>query len=393
MNLPTLPTVRQAQAGRDEFYLTKKRNLKRMKTFLTFFITFLILTNLTAQVESEIFLEGAKVIDIAKDGDYLWVATYGQGVYQYSLNEQKWINFSTKSGNIDNDLFYAIEVNKDFVWAGSADGLFIYNKKREKWSKRKFAQGGQFGNWIRTLKYDPSQNVLWIGRFRNITRLDVKRRRYADINRIQGKDQKSNNIQSIAFDGDSLIWFGCESGVHRYEKKKKYNNKSAWKYLTNKKRGFNEEGKSVSVSSMLFEGSRIWFGTDEFTSVSDPEFNVGGIYIFDRRLDWEKISQIDGLADNGIYALGRTGNYVWAGVYSFDRKENVEEGKGMFLINRNTLQVTGVDLDQLGIRSSTFLKFLFDGVNMWIGSNAGLLKIKISNPLAKLESSSSKTNG
>ena len=364
-----------------------------MKTFFTFIITFLILTNLIAQVESEIFLEGAKVIDIAKDGDFLWVATYGQGVYRYSLNEQKWINYSTKSGNLNNDLFYSIEVNKDFVWAGSADGLFIYNKKREKWSKRKFAQGGQFGNWIRALKYDPSQNVLWIGRFRNITRLDVKRRRYADINRIQGKDQKSNNIKSIAFDGDSLIWFGCESGVHRYEKKMKYNNKSSWKYLTNKKRGFNEEGKSVSVSSMLFEGNRIWFGTDEFTSASDPEFNVGGIYIFDRRLDWEKISQIDGLADNGIYALGRTGNYVWAGVYSFDRKENVEQGKGLFLINRSTLEVTRVDLDQLGIRSSTFLKFLFDGEYLWIASNAGLLRIKISNPLAKLKSGGTKTNG
>jgi len=60
------------------------------------------------------------------------VATYGQGVYRYSLNEQKWINFSTKSGNLNNDLFYSIEVNKDFVWAGSADGLFIYNKKRVK---------------------------------------------------------------------------------------------------------------------------------------------------------------------------------------------------------------------------------------------------------------------
>ena len=107
----------------------------------------------------------------------------------------------------------------------------------------------------------------------------------------------------------------------------------------------------------------------------------------------KKISQIDGLADNGIYALGRTGNYVWAGVYSFDRKENVEEGKGLFLINRNTLEVTGVDLDQLGIRSSTFLNFLFDGVNMWICSNAGLLRIKISNPLSKLENIGTKTNG
>ena len=66
---------------------------------------------------------------------------------------------------------------------------------------------------------------------------------------------------------------------------------------------------------------------------------------------------------------------------------------GLFLINRNTLEVTAVDLDQLGIRSSTFHKFLFDGVYMWIGSNAGLLRIKISNPLSKLENIGTKTNG
>jgi len=57
------------------------------------------------------------------------------------------------------------------------------------------------------------------------------------------------------------------------------------------------------------------------------------------------------------------------------------------------LEVTEIDLDQLRIRSSTFHIFLFDGVYMWIGSNAGLLKIKISNPLAKLENSGTKTNG
>jgi ligand-binding sensor domain-containing protein len=364
-----------------------------IKMKFTLLIALLFITNLFAQVESEIFLEGAKVVDVAKDGDYLWVATYGQGIYRFSLNDEKWINFSTKNGNLDNDLFYTIEVNKDYVWAGSAEGLFIYNKKREKWSKRKFAQGGQFGNWIRSLKYDPDQNVLWIGRFRNITRLDVKRRRYVDINRIQGKDQKSNNVKSITLDGDSLVWFGTESGVHRYEKKKKFTNKSAWKYLTNKKRGFNEEGKTVSISSMLFEGNRIWFGTDEFTSKTDPDFNVGGIYIFDRRLDWEKISQIDGLADNGIYDLGRTGNYIWTGVYSFINQDNVEEGRGLFLINRNTLNVTKVELDQLRIRTSTFLKFFFDGIYMWIGSDAGLLRIKIFNPLAKFQQGNSNSKG
>ena len=169
--------------------------------------------------------------------------------------------------------------------------------------------------------------------------------------------------------------------------------RSAWKYITNKKRGFNEEGQSVSVSSMLFEGGRIWFGTDEFTTSSDPDFNVGGIYIFDRQLDWERISQIDGLADNGIYALEKTGNYIWAGVYSFEKKENFEQGRGIFLINRNTLEVTKVNLDQLRISSSTFLTFHFDGKNMWVGSNAGLLRIRITNPLAKWEGNKSSNQG
>ena len=167
------------------------------------------------------------------------------------------------------------------------------------------------------------------------------------------------------------------------ELNKNYNDKSAWRYITNKDRGFMNEGETVSISSILFEGNNIWFGTDEFTSSKDPGFNVGGIYIYDRKLNWQKISQIDGLADNGIYALGRTGNYIWAGVYSFESKDNIERGRGLFLINRNTLEVTKVDLDELKVASSSFQSFLFDGKNMWVGSGAGLLKISISNPLAK----------
>lgn len=364
----------------------RKFNLCLILLFITAFLTH-------AQIDSEIFLEGATIMDIAQAGDIFWIATYGQGIYKYSEKENKWENFSSKSGNLDNDLFYAIEVNKDYVWAGSPGGLFVLSKKSNKWSKRKFAQGGQFGNWIRALKYDPEQDVLWIGRFRNITRLDVRKSRYTDIDMMQGKDQKSNNIKAIEIDGDSLIWFGTESGVHRYEKKKLYKSQAAWKYITNKKRGFKEEGKTVSISSFIFEGNRMWFGTDEFTSSSDPGYNVGGIYIYDRRLDWKKISQINGLADNGIYALGRTGNYIWAGVYSFNRDENIEQGKGLFLINRETLKVTEVDLDQLNIRSSTFLTFHFDGENMWVGSNSGLLKIRVKNPLARLSETYFNENG
>jgi len=354
---------------------------KKLLSIIIFFI--LISSSSFAQIESEIFLKGATVTGIVEEEGYLWVATYGQGIYRYTYKDEKWINFSTKSGNLDNDLFYNIAVSKNFVWAGASEGLFIYTKKQDKWSKRKFALGGQFGNWIRSLKYDPDQNVLWIGRFRNITRLDVKRRRYNDISRLQGTDQKSNNIKAIELDGDSLVWFGTESGVHIYNKKKKYSDPSAWRYITNKKRAFNEEGYAVSVSNFLFEGERIWFATDEFVTKEQPQFNIGGIYIYDRKIKWDRISRGDGLAANGIYSLGKTGNHIWVGVYEFDQIEKAEYGKGLFIINRLTGRVSPVDLNQIKIVSSTILSFHFDSKYMWIGTGEGLVRVKMDNRLAE----------
>jgi len=337
----------------------------------------------TAQNDVEVFLKGAVVTDIKQEDGFLWVATYGQGIYRYSFAEEKWINFSTKSGNLENDLFYTIEVSKDYVWAGASEGFFTYTKKTDKWSKRKFAQGGEFGNWIRSLGYDEKENILWIGRFRNITFLDLKTMKYTDINRMQGKDEKSNNIKSIRFDGDSLIWFGTESGVHVYNKKEKYTEPSAWGYLTNRNKNFLDDGEAVSVSDVLFEGENIWFGADVFITKEQPEFNIGGIYIYNRLYEWNRISTANGLAANGIYALGRTGNYIWAGVYSFDGKEKLEHGKGLFIINRINRNVSEVDLNEIQVSSASILSFHFDGKNMWIGTGEGLVKVNFDNDLAK----------
>lgn len=343
---------------------------------------FFVSLEIFSQVQSEVFLKGAAITDIAEEEGYLWVSTYGQGIYRYAIAESKWTNFSTKSGNLSDDLFYAIEVSQNFVWAASVEGLFTLTKKANRWDKRKFAQGGEFGNWIRSLKFDPSQNVLWIGRFRNITRFDLKTRSYDDINRIQGNDQKSNTIKSIELDGDSLIWFGTESGVHIFNKKKKYSDLKAWRYFSNKDKAFKEEGKTVSVSKILFEGKNIWFGTDEFITAEEPDFNLGGIYIYDRKINWDRIYKRDGLGGNGIYSLCRIGNYIWAGVYEFDKQKKVEYGKGLFIINRITRQVIPVDLNELNITSSSILSFHFDGTYLWIGTGEGLVRLKIDNRLA-----------
>ena len=348
-------------------------------------IIFLFSSISIPQIESQLFLEGARITDIKQEGASIWVATYGQGIYQYSMKDGKWINFSTKSGNLENDLFHCVAASKDFVWAGANEGLFIYSKKTKKWTKRKFAQGGEFGNWIRSLHFDEKKNRLWIGRFRNVTVFDVKANKFTDYNRVIKSDEKANNFNTIAFDGDSVVWFGVEAGVHKYLTRKKIDDQSAWNYFKNSGRNFNQDGNSVSVSDFVFTNKEVWFGTDEFITNEQPEYNPGGIYVWDRKLKWDRISTANGLGGNGIYCLAKTGNYIWAGIYEFKKNDKSEYGKGLYLINRNTKKVVPVDLSELKITTSNILALYFDGINLWIGTSEGLVRLNVGNELAHLK--------
>lgn len=281
---------------------------------------FLLLPSAFSQEKIDSYLEGANITSIKEFGGEVWISTYGHGIYKYSTADDSWTNFSTKEGNLDNDLFFNIAVSKNYVWAGAAEGLYIYSKKRDKWDSKKFALGGEMGNWIRALCYDSTENILWIGRFKNLTRLDVRQQRYTDYDKTINGDSKTNNFTSISLDGDSLIWFGTEGGVHKYYKRSNIFSSTAWDFYNNKNGKFLEEGASVSISDLLFDNKYIWFATDEFVTKEQPEFNIGGIYIFDRNHKWIRISKKDGLPANGIYCIARTGNTIWASVYQFSKK-------------------------------------------------------------------------
>jgi len=364
-----------------DFFGMKRFHLNFNFTFTFLTIALLLAYDSFAQVSTEVMLENVSVTAVRDEPNYIWLATYGQGVYQYSKKEKKWTNFSTSNNNLDNDLFSCIAVSDNYVWAGSIEGLFTYDKKRNSWRKRKFAVGGEMGNWIRSLCYDKKENTLWIGRFKNLTELDVKRQKYIEHDLTENNDSKTNTIKSVRLDGDSLVWFGSESGVHIYNKQAK-DSVSEWRFITNK-RGFNGEGDAVSVSDFLFEGENVWFATDEFVTPQQPNFNLGGIYKYNRKLKWERISKIDGLPGNGIYCLEKTGNKIWTAVYAFDKKNKKEYGKGFVLIDRVTAKISKIDLNQTAISSSLVQTFYFDGNEMWVGTDKGLFKFTINNPLAE----------
>jgi len=350
-------------------------------TLLILFL-YLCAPNSLPQDEVTSYLEGANITGIKYESGDVWVSTYGQGLYRYSKKDDQWTNFSVSEGNLDNDLFFNIAVNKDYVWTGSAEGLYVYIKKRNIWMHKKFALGGEMGNWIRALCYDPAQNILWIGRFKNLTRLDVKRQKFTDYNKTVKGDSKTNNFTAIALDGDSLIWFGTEGGVHKYYKHRNIKSRYAWDFYNNKDGEFLEEGSSVSISDFLFDNRFVWIGTDEFITREQPEFNVGGVYVFDRNRRWFRISKKDGLPANGIYCLERTGNTIWASVYQFSKDDRAEYGHGVALINRLTGSIRNLDLDEAKIKTSTILSLLFDGTDIWIGTDNGLFRARIDNALA-----------
>lgn len=353
-----------------------------MKLLLYLSFALVFVGRILPQVESKLYLENAPITSIKEDKDYLWVATYGYGIFRYSKKEDAWFNFSTKSKNLEDDLLYSLAISDKYIWAGTDDGLYTYNRKKEEWKKKKFAVGGQWGNWIRSLCYDSSQNKLWIGRFIDLTVLDVDHNKYKDLNLTQNANPRTNDIKVIKLDGDSLIWFGTESGLHIYDKRKDIDDKSAWTFIDNKN-GFNGDGEAVSISDILFEDNYVWISTDEFITPQQPNFNIGGIYIYDRDRTWQEIYNQNGLPTNGVYCLQKSGNKIWAGIYSFDGNEKKDYGKGIVLINRFDKAVEPIDLNKLDINSSKVMCMHFDGRDIWLGTNKGLVKVTLYNPLAE----------
>jgi ligand-binding sensor domain-containing protein len=339
-------------------------------------LTILFFSKSYSQSESiDTYLEGMKITAIKNDGVDIWVTTEGNGIYKYIKWKNKWINFSTENNTLKQNFFYCLEVGTRYIWAGSPDGLYTYDKKRNRWTKKRFSLGGQFGNWIRSLKFDKEENKLWIGRFKYLSQFDLISKKYSDFDLTVNNNDKTNSVLDINIDGDSVIWIGVEAGLHKYVKS---NPNFETTYFDSKNNYFLNEGDQVSVSSILFEQDNIWFGTDEFVTMQNPKFNLGGLFRFDRKINWIRFGEFANLNGSGIFSLELTGNYIWSASYKFEPKTKSVVGKGLNLINRKTLQSKRIESNFI---PETIYTLHFDGESLWIGTNDGIRKIMLKNDL------------
>ncbi|MCF8241165.1 MAG: hypothetical protein K9J16_07245 [Melioribacteraceae bacterium] len=351
--------------------------MKNIPLLILLLLSYSLLGQENLQVEK--YFDGLVINDITGDGESVWIATEGNGILKFDKRRETFSNYSTAKGNIQHDFFYCIAANDRFVWAGSIDGLFMLDKRRDMWSKRKFGKGGQLSNWIRSLAYDEFEDALWIGRFMYLSKLDLKKRRFIDYDLTINKDEKTNTIKSIAVDDEKFVWFGTEGGLHKYDKRRNLNDEGAVQFYDNRLNYFNGEGDAVSVNALLIEQENVWIGLDEFITRDRPNYNLGGLYKFDKKNIWIKFDERKGFNANGIFDLERTGNYIWVSLYQFGQDSKSEYGRGVAIINRITEEFQAINHPDI---PDKILSMYFDGENMWLGSDQGLIKINLTNELA-----------
>ena len=103
---------------------------------------------------------------------------------------------------------------------------------------------------------------------------------------------------------------------------------------------------------------------------------MGGIYKFDRKNEWIRFDNRNGLKGNGIYDLEITGDYIWASLYQFSKNSKDIFGRGVVLINRITNEVNMINIEGL---PKIINSLHFDGTKLWFGTNKGLYAIDFTN--------------
>ena len=75
---------------------------------------------------------GSAVTEISEDGDYVWLATEGNGVKRYHLASGTWTSFDERTGLLMNHISErGLAVDEKYVWIGTPIGLNRYDKQTE----------------------------------------------------------------------------------------------------------------------------------------------------------------------------------------------------------------------------------------------------------------------
>ena len=296
--------------------------------------------------------------------DYLWIGTYGGGLFRFNPNDETFIRFQHDPDDptsISNDQVTAIlEESKDILWVGTTDGLNRLDRTTGKFERFLTIENDTTSlsfNDVRALYID-RQGTLWVGTgffYQNdLTQGGLNRfhpesksftrylHRPEDPNSLIG-----NVIKTIYEDSKGNFWVGGMGGLHKMDREAG----TFQRMLDDPKIAGDifvpgiRSGERSSVFSLLEDNSQnLWIfslhNTTSFTigSISKVDLRTNQMEIIRERADivpWQTIQSTDGslwLSGAGVGAKVhqiRPGNAQIKYLPFFDTEKSGDATKGI----------------------------------------------------------------
>jgi len=303
----------------------------------------------------------------------LWIGTVGAGVCRYSAG--KFTAYATGDGLSNDDVWALLYDRGGNLWIGTGGGglnrlmnapLTAFNTKE-----------GLSSDAALPI-FEDREGTLWIGTNGG----GVNRMRDGRINALTQKDGLADNlVLTIAQDSTGAMWFGTRKGLNRYQDGK-------FKLYTRK----NGLAGDIATASLADSRGRLWIG------------GRAGVSVFENG----KFSVVQGLSNGPVQAIAEDHNHdIWVGtgggglnrvrngqveVFNTGRglSNNVvmslhEDAAGTLWIGTN-----GGGLNRLkdgrfasftskeGLPDDTIFRILEENGELWMTSNRGIFRAKLS---------------
>ncbi|MBN1182947.1 MAG: response regulator [Bacteroidales bacterium] len=300
------------------------------------------------------------------DGN-IWIGSYSSGLFLIDAETNRNHSFANKNSQADakvENIFkvskhwfpitnepgktqnYAIQaltgLNEDTLLIGKLDGLFLFDKKTEKFSRYQIPEYP----WLSYVGYSTllkdTKGIIWAGTATNgLLVVDNKKssRTLLDANTYHPDGLKGNNIRFLLEDRSGLIWICTKfQGIQTYDKRQEIFKEHPYNNM------FGRNVKSIFALSILEDSKGgLWIGTKNKGLIWFDTGSGNVQYLNSQKLSSNRIEALD--EDN----LGN----IWIGT-----------DKGVNRLNKKTQQVKKYKEIFIRCIKSDMLG------NIWVGSTS-----------------------
>lgn len=153
--------------------------------------------------------------DIKEKNNYLYLASLGQGLYIYNLNEQKiinQINIESKSNNFYKNRINCLHISKNGnIWLGNdKNGILAFNEHTDNILYFNTSNGLSNNN-IKCINESPNGDI-WVGTFDGLNIIKPLNNKIIKYHYGSLGTLSHNSIYSVFFDDMENIWIGTYAG-------------------------------------------------------------------------------------------------------------------------------------------------------------------------------------